>query len=806
MVDADLRGSKLERADFQHALLLGAKFVEAQLPYATFFEVSASGASFRKASLPGAYFRGAICKKVDFSSADLTNATLSNGCDLSGADLKMSVCTGAEFEGAQFSSSTALAGAQFENANLKNTLGFPALRVPRKMREHKRAEAKFWARKVARTMMSGLEGEANDVVTAEAGEGEELADGGNEEDNDDEHADPVLFGVGAGLLRNLCVDGMNTIIEGLVRKALLLLPAAILAYETAREKLKLKQAGIGPRLDTKLPPEHNIFNVSELSVATTMLTKILKDNLGELLNEYFEELEVELPSKLRKQWREGIAVDFFECARHDEGEHDNAGRGVKHVQTLMAAKRAAKLIKKRAKEIVARNEMDEKKTHEMVMHSKGQVNAGSSFSGRYRSPRKLFRRVLSRGSFKTPEETGSEENERSFSAFRRAGSKTLEKLHRSLLQSASIIVDDTVEQIAAIVTSLPASRRRYRWSAAVSGTRHTPNVGNEPEESLTTTVTSVRTVRKPMSGTSSSRYSRRALDLSGERSPRLLAIGEGIAAIMDELGEKIDPVALAMRESTSRMTALLNCAGFGDDLALLGRRVQAFEDKLLQRVSRTKLSKYFTLLKRGAIEKSVRRSRTSRMLLAATSFSSKTSWILKLRTALSKRPLDLIAEDNELKFLLEKLNIVEVQKVDADSWVHVLDCWQALLSLRSKLSSPCAQQVIEAIVSDDDVMRGLGMAHAMREIRGGPRELLLQMEVGPAKHIKEFSYDYRRKIENEIAQIGRVRAYQIRFIALVCSIIRSTFVGVAQFVSNIAYDYYRGTDDPVRIFVGNGTT
>ena len=73
------------------------------------------------------------------------------------------------------------------------------------------------------------------------------------------------------------------------------------------------------------------------------------------------------------------------------------------------------------------------------------------------------------------------------------------------------------------------------------------------------------------------------------------------------------------------------------------------------------------------------------------------------------------------------------------------------MSLRSKLEAQCAQQIFDAIATDEAVLTGLAAARLLKDavIMSGkwPNELLHQLKQGPVKHIKNHAYTYRHKVK-----------------------------------------------------------
>ena len=117
----------------------------------------------------------------------------------------------------------------------------------------------------------------------------------------------------------------------------------------------------------------------------------------------------------------------------------------------------------------------------------------------------------------------------------------------------------------------------------------------------------------------------------------------------------------------------------------------------------------------------------------------------------------------------------------------------AVLDLRAKLDSACAQQILGAIICDEKVLSGLCAAHVLRNARitgKPPPTLLQQLKQGPGKHIKSHAYEYRKKLDTEVVRIARIQTLQQRGIALVGSTIVSIMIGISQYVSNTLFAAY----------------
>ena len=64
---------------------------------------------------------------------------------------------------------------------------------------------------------------------------------------------------------------------------------------------------------------------------------------------------------------------------------------------------------------------------------------------------------------------------------------------------------------------------------------------------------------------------------------------------------------------------------------------------------------------------------------------------------------------------------------------------------------------------------------------------LHQLKQGPAKHVKNHSYDYRKKIDAEIVKIGRIQGFRQWIIAQSIVAIGSVGIGLTTFVARLVF-------------------
>ena len=82
--------------------------------------------------------------------------------------------------------------------------------------------------------------------------------------------------------------------------------------------------------------------------------------------------------------------------------------------------------------------------------------------------------------------------------------------------------------------------------------------------------------------------------------------------------------------------------------------------------------------------------------------------------------------------------------------------------MRSEMTAECGQAVLECICMDDDVLKALGAARQLQNIVGTPPdELVKLLKQGPAQHLQQHAYEYRRKFDVELASIRRLKELQV---------------------------------------------
>ena len=117
------------------------------------------------------------------------------------------------------------------------------------------------------------------------------------------------------------------------------------------------------------------------------------------------------------------------------------------------------------------------------------------------------------------------------------------------------------------------------------------------------------------------------------------------------------------------------------------------------------------------------------------------------------------------------------------------------------------RQVFDAIATDESVLTGLAAAHLLKDavnMKSGqvPNELLLQLKQGPAKHIKNHAFAYRRKVNAELTKIGRIRDLQQRAVALTGTVIIAASVSAGNVLGRLYYGVLRADSTLAGIIAG----
>eukprot|EP00854_Cymbomonas_tetramitiformis_P006924 gene6924-8261_t len=99
--------------------------------------------------------------------------------------------------------------------------------------------------------------------------------------------------------------------------------------------------------------------------------------------------------------------------------------------------------------------------------------------------------------------------------------------------------------------------------------------------------------------------------------------------------------------------------------------------------------------------------------------------------------------------------------------------------------------VLEAIFADKGVVDALGKGVCFLKSTGDlPQHVLTLLKTNLVGHMQTNVYMYKQAIQHEQANIRRVQEMQGRFVALAGAMCAAILVGIANFLKQLAYDYY----------------
>lgn len=139
--------------------------------------------------------------------------------------------------------------------------------------------------------------------------------------------------------------------------------------------------------------------------------------------------------------------------------------------------------------------------------------------------------------------------------------------------------------------------------------------------------------------------------------------------------------------------------------------------------------------------------------------------------------------------MLERLQKIEDEKMSESTWRDVCETWMALLQLRAKIEVERGQSVLDCMLADPKLVAGLGAGIAMLNMQGTvPSDLLTELNQGPGVHIRQNAFRYHKALDRELMRIRRVREIKQNLVTLVGSSFVAVLVGVANFLSRLAYN------------------
>ena len=277
----------------------------------------------------------------------------------------------------------------------------------------------------------------------------------------------------------------------------------------------------------------------------------------------------------------------------------------------------------------------------------------------------------------------------------------------------------------------------------------------------------------------------------GLRQSLAAAAGE----LIHGLQKGIDPTALAKEWAARRGSEMLRRAGLDRRLGSLGKRIERVEKRMLAHAGAAAVLGGRGTLAR-AVESEVREGREVRAAIAARATRLTSQFLIRgvsdlLRLLLRTKPSTLVKHENELEYLSHELSAMREKDITGLGWLDFFESFQSLLSLRAQQTDPCCLQILDALVADVALRKGLAMAQGlsgMKSVEHPPAALLQALKKGPGKHLKVHAYSYRRRIDQELVRIRRVQKLQDRAVSLAGLTITSAMVGLFSFLSRYAYE------------------
>ena len=72
-------------------------------------------------------------------------------------------------------------------------------------------------------------------------------------------------------------------------------------------------------------------------------------------------------------------------------------------------------------------------------------------------------------------------------------------------------------------------------------------------------------------------------------------------------------------------------------------------------------------------------------------------------------------------------------------------------------------------------------------------QVLLGLKQHAGGHLRAHAYEYRRKMENELARIARLKEQQLRAVGFLGTVFVGAMIGVFNFVSRLVYEAFYAT-------------
>eukprot|EP01052_Picozoa_sp_SAG31_P035761 SAG31_NODE_4359_length_3313_cov_2.107032_1_plen_406_part_00 len=287
----------------------------------------------------------------------------------------------------------------------------------------------------------------------------------------------------------------------------------------------------------------------------------------------------------------------------------------------------------------------------------------------------------------------------------------------------------------------------------------------------------------------------------GRRTPQATMINR-LEWVMDKLGKLLDgnidkKIQTKFRKFGSSLLGEAN--GSVRHLGVLKAKAAGLEAKIKEKLSDSNIidtGKLAALVSKGVLGDQLCKDRIKQSLSGKTWYS-KTTRCGMLRRLTTTSWAKLAADEDDLKFLQEQLELLAQKPPTANDWRSYLSSFESVLELRSGMKAERGQAVLECICMDEAVLDGIGAARQLKNTNGTVPDVVLQLlSSGPASHVQHHAYEYRRKFDVELAAIRRTRTLKNQATAFLGTVFFSALVGVANFASRVVYDGFYG-DSPV---------
>jgi len=269
-----------------------------------------------------------------------------------------------------------------------------------------------------------------------------------------------------------------------------------------------------------------------------------------------------------------------------------------------------------------------------------------------------------------------------------------------------------------------------------------------------------------------------------------------LTALLDPMHEKLSKLLSSGIEGILSKFLTNHCNSEIKKLAQMTKNhikmAEKFEEILIEKCKSlgNKMNSYFS---KGA--RTFKRNMIKPTLNAATQYSVKVgggqeATIHTMISAVRLSRVELKTTEAELVYLLDKLVRIEEMDVTAEKWRDAAQTWMSLINLRAQLKAERSIAVIDCIASDERVLEALSAAKALLHSIGGSNTIVSKISNEPGRHIRDNGYRYQRTIRQEIAQIQKIREFQVLLISFIGTAIASAFIALFNYLFRFAGDAF----------------